>query len=144
LTIIGTGPEEGALKALTHELNLQEQVEFAGAKSGEELARLLNQHRIMVVPSRWAEPFGLVALEGIACGCAVIGSEEGGLKEAMGPCGITFKNGDQGSLAAALKRLLRDGALEESLRQAGPAHLSRFKAKEVARVYLELIEDSLR
>jgi glycosyltransferase involved in cell wall biosynthesis len=144
LTIIGTGPEEQALKALTRELDLQEQVEFAGEKSGDELAMLLNQHRIMIVPSRWAEPFGLVALEGIACGCAVIGSEDGGLKEAMGPCGITFKNGDQGSLAAAIKRLLRDGGLEESLRRAGPAHLSRFKASEVARVYLQLIKDSIR
>ena len=144
LTIIGTGPEERSLKALTSELNLQEQVEFAGEKSGDELALLLNQHRIMIVPSRWAEPFGLVALEGIACGCAIIGSEDGGLKEAMGPCGITFKNGDQGSLAAAIKHLLRDGGLEESLRRAGPAHLVRFKASEVARVYLQLIEDSVR
>lgn len=144
LTIIGAGPEERALKALTSELNLQEQVEFAGEKSGDELALLLNQHRIMVVPSRWAEPFGLVALEGIACGCAIIGSEDGGLKEAMGPCGITFKNGDQGSLVAAIKHLLRDGGLEESLRRAGPAHLVRFKASEVARAYLQLIEDSVR
>jgi glycosyltransferase involved in cell wall biosynthesis len=143
LTIIGTGPEEQALRGLARELDLREQVEFAGEKSGDELAILLNQHRIMIVPSRWAEPFGLVALEGIACGCAVIGSEDGGLKEAMGPCGITFKNGDQGSLAAALKYLLRDHVLEESLRRAGPAHLLRFKASEVARFYLQLIEDSV-
>jgi glycosyltransferase involved in cell wall biosynthesis len=144
LTIIGTGPEEQALRALTRELDLREQVEFAGEKSGDELARLLNQHRIMIVPSRWAEPFGVVALEGIACGCAVIGSEDGGLKEAMGPCGITFKNGDQAALAAALGHLLRDRLLEESLRQAGPAHLLRFKASEVARVYLQLMEDAAR
>lgn len=144
LTIIGSGPEEEELRALTRELDLGEQVDFAGEKSGDELAMLLNQHRVMVVPSRWAEPFGVVALEGIACGCAVIGSEDGGLKEAMGPCGITFKNGDQVSLAAALKHLLRDHALEESLRRAGPAHLLRFKASGVARVYLQLIEDSAR
>jgi glycogen synthase len=144
LTIVGTGPEERALKALALELDLQNQVEFAGEKSGDELAMLLNQHRIMVVPSRWAEPFGVVTLEGIACGCAVIGSEEGGLKEAMGLCGITFRNGDQASLAAALERLLCDRVLEDSLRQAGPAHLLRFKPREVARLYLQLIEDSAR
>lgn len=144
LTIIGTGPEEQALRALAGALDLGEQVEFAGEKSGDELAMLLNQHRIMVIPSRWAEPFGLVAVEGIACGCAVIGSEDGGLKEAMGPCGITFKNGNQEALTAALKRLLRDQTLEESLRRAGPAHLLRYKASEVARVYLQLMEDSIR
>jgi glycogen(starch) synthase len=144
LTIIGTGPEEQALRALVRELDLREQVEFVGEKSGDELAMLLNRHRIMVVPSRWAEPFGVVALEGIACGCAVLGSEDGGLKEAIGPGGITFKNGDQASLAAALDQLLRDRVLEEFLRRAGPAHLLRFKASEVARAYLQLIEDSSR
>ena len=144
LTIIGTGPEEPALRALTHELKLEEQVEFAGKKSGDELARLLNQHRIMVVPSLWAEPFGVVALEGIACGCAIIGSEAGGLKEAMGPCGIVFKNGDLVSLAHALQDLLRDRELEESLRRAGPAHLPLFQARTVAQFYLQLIADSLQ
>jgi glycosyltransferase involved in cell wall biosynthesis len=144
LTIIGTGPEEQALRALTDKLDLREQVEFIGRKSGDELATLLNQHRILVVPSRWAEPFGLVALEGIACGCAVVASEDGGLKEAIGACGITFKNGDHQSLAAALDRLLRDPTLEESLRSAGPVHLLPFKASAVARIYLQLIEDVVR
>jgi glycogen(starch) synthase len=144
LTIIGTGPEEEVLRSLSAELDLHQQVDFIGAKSGDELATLLNQHRIMVVPSRWAEPFGLVALEGIACGCAVVGSHDGGLKEAMGPCGITFENGDDASLAAALERLLRDRGLEESLRQAAPAHLSRFETSTVTRAYLQLIEESGR
>jgi glycogen(starch) synthase len=144
LTIIGTGPEEEALRVLSAELGLRDQVEFVGRKSGDELATLLNQHRILAVPSRWAEPFGLVALEGIACGCAVVGSEDGGLKEAMGPCGIAFKNGDYPSLAAALDRLLGDRGLEEALRRAGPAHLLRFKTSEVTRAYLQLIKAVVR
>jgi glycogen synthase len=144
LTIIGTGPEEQALRALSVELDLRDQVEFVGGKSGDELATLVNQHRIMVVPSRWAEPFGVVALEGVACGCALVGSEDGGLKEAMGPCGITFKNGDYLSLADALDRLLGDRGLEESLRNAGPAHLLRFKPNAVTCAYLELIKNVVR
>ena len=144
LTIIGSGPEEQPLQALSDKLGLREQVEFAGGKSGDELATALNQHRIMVVPSRWAEPFGLVALEGIACGCVVVGSEDGGLKEAMGPCGIAFKNGDDKSLATALDTLLGDQARLEALREAGPAHLSRFKTDAVTRAYLQLIKDVVR
>jgi glycogen(starch) synthase len=144
LTIIGTGPEEQALRALSAELDLRERVEFVGRKSGDQLATLLNQHRIMVIPSRWAEPFGVVALEGIACGCAVVGSEDGGLKEAMGPCGIAFKNGDYLSLAAVLDRLLGDRGLEESFRNAGPAHLLRFKPNAVTGAYLELIKNVVR
>ena len=144
LTIIGTGPEEEALRTLSAELGLRDAVEFVGGKSGDELATLLNQHRILVVPSRWAEPFGLVALEGTACGCAVVGSEDGGLKEAMGPCGITFKNGDYPSLAAALDRLLGDRELEEALRGAGPTHLLPFKTSAVTRSYLQLIKEVVR
>ena len=143
LTIVGTGPEFENLSALTHELDLQEQVSFAGQKTGEELVRLLNQHRIMVIPSLWAEPFGVVALEGIACGCAIIGSEAGGLKEAIGPCGITFANGSDRLLADALKCLLRDEGLANSFPRAGPKHLERFKARKIAREYLQLIEASV-
>ena len=140
LTIVGTGPEQENLVALTRDLKLQDQVFFAGQKTGEELVRLLNQHRVMVIPSLWAEPFGVVALEGIACGCAIIGSEAGGLKEAIGSCGITFENGSERSLADALKRLLQDEELADSLRRAGPIHLERFNARKIAREYLQLIE----
>jgi glycosyltransferase involved in cell wall biosynthesis len=140
LTIVGAGPEAESLSALSREMGVQDQVSFVGQKIGEELASLLNQHRIMVIPSRWAEPFGVVALEGIACGCAILGSEAGGLKEAIGPCGMTFENGNDRSLADALKRILGDRFLEDSFRLAAPEHLAKFKAQEIARQYLQLIE----
>src|SRR5213079_3168482 len=108
LTIVGSGPEEKSLQRLARELALDRQVTFAGPKAGEELATLLNRHQILVIPSRWAEPFGIVALEGIACGCAVVGSSDGGLKEAIGPCGVTFENGNENALANCLAKLLRD------------------------------------
>jgi hypothetical protein len=73
-----------------------------------------------------------------------VGSENGGLKEAMGPCGIAFKNGDYLSLAAVLGRLLGDRGLEESLRNAGPGHLLRFKPSAVGHAYLELIKNVVR
>ena len=71
-------------------LSLAENVSFVGPKSGDGLAEILNQHQILVVPSRWAEPFGIVAVEGIACGCVVVGSVAGGLPEAIGGCGVNF------------------------------------------------------
>jgi glycogen synthase len=140
LTIIGGGPEEENLRRLRDELGLNRQVNFAGPVSGEALVKLLNQHRILAVPSRWAEPFGLVALEGIACGCVVVGSERGGLKEAIGPCGLTFENGNERALAAALKDLLTDSENEAKLRGGASAHLARFRADAVASAYLQIIE----
>src|SRR5262249_34552970 len=100
LSVIGDGPESERLEEQTRRLDLDGQVTFLGTGTGEDLCAILHHHRILVVPSRYNEPFGIVALEGIACGCAVVGSAGGGLPEAMGPCGLTFPNGDVPALAA--------------------------------------------
>jgi glycogen synthase len=163
LTIVGSGPEEEKLRGLAQQLGLGRrgvvagiddsglpgsptpattpQVTFAGEKSGEELAATLNRHQIMVVPSRWAEPFGIVALEGIACGCAVVGSRDGGLREAIGPCGLTFKNGDERELADSLKALLLDPQQRAVFQKDASAHLEKFRADAVAAAYLALIQE---
>jgi glycosyltransferase involved in cell wall biosynthesis len=104
----------------------------------------LNDHQIMVVPSRWDEPFGIVALEGIACGCVVVGSENGGLREAIGPCGITFPNGSVDELATVLRKLLGDPELCSSLRSQREAHLARFEARTIACEYLRIFEAVMR
>ena len=142
LTIIGDGPEEAALRAQAESLKLNN-VEFVGAKRGAALTKLLNRHRIMVVPSLWKEPFGIVALEGIACGCVVVGSEGGGLKDAIGPCGVTFPNGDGDALARALEPLLRDAELLKPYRAAANAHLANHKADVVAQRYLRVINEAV-
>lgn len=138
LTVVGHGPEEAALRAQAQKAGVAGQIEFRGAMTGEPLAELLNRHEIMAIPSRWAEPFGIVALEGIACGCALIGSQEGGLREAMGPCGITFPNGNANALAEALATLLSDPAQRETLRAARAGHLAKFHPERVAEAYLAL------
>jgi glycogen synthase len=141
LTIIGRGPEEENLRALNRELELEQAVTFAGEKVGTELAELMNRHQIIVIPSRWPEPFGIVALEGIACGCIAVGSEQGGLSEAIGNCGITFRNGDSEELADRLGDLLGDSQMREKFRAAAPVHLERFHAQTVAQRYLALLRE---
>jgi glycogen(starch) synthase len=144
LTVIGDGPEAPRLQEQAARLGLGDQLDFLGARRGEELVRLLNRHRILVVPSRYNEPFGIVALEGIACGCVVVGSEGGGLKSAIGPCGDTFHNGDAADLARALGRRLRRPELDaESLRHAGD-HLAGHSSERVTAVYLREIEGAAR
>lgn len=142
LTIIGEGPERPLLVASAARLGLAPQVEFLGTRTGEELARLLNGRRILVVPSRYNEPFGIVALEGIACGCLVIGSTGGGLREAIGPCGLTFPNGDAAALAGLLERALGDPEEGRDLLRNAPEHLARHRAGVVARAYLEVLEQA--
>lgn len=138
LTVIGEGPEEENLREQSRRLGLEAQVVFAGAKFDEELARMLNAHRILVVPSRWQEPFGIVALEGIACGCVVVGSEGGGLKDAIGRCGVTFPNGDVAALTRALANVVsRADALDE-YREHAVAHLARHRTEKIASEYLKV------
>lgn len=144
LTIAGDGPERASLERQAIDLELQSRVDFIGAQTSEELAKLLRQHQILVVPSRWQEPFGIVALEGIASGCVLVGSAEGGLAEAIGPCGLTFPNGDAQALAHALSRLLEDPAEQNRLRQNAAAHLARFTPRHVAGLYLDAMKSASR
>jgi glycogen(starch) synthase len=143
LTIIGTGPEDAALKKQVADSNLGTLVQFAGALREEALARELNRHQVLVVPSRWPEPFGIVALEAIACGCLVVGSAGGGLPDAIGGCGITFKNGDAVDLARAIREIVTKPDLADRCRQAVSGHLRNHRSETVARRYVEIFEQVL-
>jgi glycosyltransferase involved in cell wall biosynthesis len=142
LTVVGEGPEREPLERQAERLGLAAQVAFAGVLRGEGLVESMNRHRVLVVPSRYREPFGIVALEGIACGCLVVGSEGGGLKEAIGPCGLTFPNGDRERLAEVLALALDatvDGSWHPSDEAA--AHLDLHSSGEVLARYVLAIEN---
>lgn len=140
LTIIGNGLEEPKLRQQVKDLEICEQVNFVGVKVEHELVQLLNAHQIMVVPSLWNEPFGIVALEGIACGCVVVGSEGGGLKDAIGSCGVTFPNGNVEKLTKTLFNLLTHPEQLTAYRKNAKLHLARHTSKAVAKAYIEVLE----
>jgi glycosyltransferase involved in cell wall biosynthesis len=101
----------------------------------EQIAVLCRAADVLVVPSRW-EGFGLVALEAMRCGCAVVASRTGGLPEVIddGVTGLLFEPGDADQLAALLEH--RDHA---SWKAMGAAGRRRFAAHfRVERVSDEL------
>jgi glycosyltransferase involved in cell wall biosynthesis len=124
VTLAGSGPEEAMLRKKVLALGLEKSVTFAGRVSDERLNELLNAHKIMVVPTREGEGFGVVALEGIACGCVVVGSDNGGLPEAIGRCGRTFRAGDPEALANVLQELLSNQDCWKEYRIHAEEHLS--------------------
>ncbi len=138
LTVIGDGPERVPLERQARELGLSERVDFKGIQTGYELVEILNRHRVLVAPSRYNEPFGIVALEGIACGCVVIGTAGGGLPEAIGACGVVIPNQDVGALAGAIDRVLSDDELRNRLTDCSPAHLSSHTVAHVSERYLHV------
>jgi glycogen(starch) synthase len=144
LTVVGSGPELAGMQQRAKALGCYEQVVFTGAKRGADLAEILSRHRILVVPSRYDEPFGIVALEGIACGCAVVGSSGGGLPEAIGPCGITFPNGDPSALSTALEKLLIQPNEPVRLAANAQEHLAQFQPDLIAKRYLDLFQSTLQ
>ena len=141
LTIIGSGPERSSLQKLAAALKIQNCVDFLGALQGEELVAILNEHELMVVPSLWCEPFGLVVLEGMACGCVVLASDGGGLPDAAGSAGLLFKRGDQADLSLKLEKLIQDSDLRSKLRSRAPAHLSQFCQDVISNRYTMEIEN---
>ena len=144
LSIIGGGPDEATLRARVMVQGLAPQVLFAGSLRGTALARAMQGHRAVVVPSVWEEPFGLVALEGLACGCLPIVAASGGLAEAAGPVSRVFKKGDALALADTLASWLNEAPELLGRQPAVAAHLARHHPSRVARGYLDVLERALR
>jgi glycogen(starch) synthase len=143
LSIIGDGPDRVGLELQAAEAGLQSQVRFLGVLKGQSLAHELAQHRVIVVPSRYEEPFGIVALEGMACGCLPVVSMRGGLVDAVGRHGLTFPNGDAAGLAERLEEILVD-MTKARMRLAGvDDHLAHCSARAVAERYIEVFDQHL-
>lgn len=145
LVVIGGGPERSFLEGRCNALGLTGQVHFAGILPTEAaVSVLLNQCKVMVIPSIVEEGFGIVALEGIACGCVVVAAAAGGLPEAVGPCGAIFPKGDAGALADRLAELLGDERKIADFRVHAPNHLLRHQPAAVAEAYLAVLTEAMR
>jgi glycogen(starch) synthase len=105
--VAGRGTAEQELRAQVRRLGLLERGTFLGWVGDELLHGLYRVADLCVVPSL-QEPFGLVALEAMASGCACLVADTGGLREIVGPAGLRFTAGSVASLAAAMERALSD------------------------------------
>ena len=110
-------PEQ--LKRLAAELGLADRVEFRGHIRG--VWGLLAETDIAVHASVQPEPFGTVVAEAMTAGVAVVATRGGGVAEYVRPeeTGLQVPMGDEGALAAAIERLLRDPDLRHRLARRG-------------------------
>lgn len=144
LTIVGDGPEREALQVLVKDFGVSEQVVIAGTLIGPALVIELQRHACMVAPSLWEEPYGIVALEGIACCDTVIVTRRGGLPEAVGDCGLVVEATVEAManamiLVAKARRAgeMLPGQVNEETRNI---HLARHAPEAITRQYLDVIE----
>ncbi|PTL84270.1 glycosyltransferase family 4 protein [Vitiosangium sp. GDMCC 1.1324] len=117
LRVVGDGPAQRSLRALAMELGIQHQTEFLGLRS--DVHELLGTSDICIQPTLM-EAFGLTIAEAMACGCAVVASQVGGVPELIdhGRNGLLVPPGDEVGLARALELLLSDPVLRYQLGHA--------------------------
>lgn len=136
--ICGDGWRLEKTRKLAHKLGVQERVRFEGWLDAGELARELAEASVVVVPSIWPEPFGLVGIEAFAAGRPVIASSTGGIGDWLkdGVNGLSVKPGDADALARALNELLADTDRQQEMGAAGKRMVeARFSpARHVAAV----------
>jgi glycosyltransferase involved in cell wall biosynthesis/predicted Ser/Thr protein kinase len=144
--LAGEGPEREPLEALAAQLGIAERVRFLGRR--EDVPELLGACDVFALPSLY-EGSSLAVLEAMAAGIPIVSSAIGGTDELVEDdrSGLLVAPGDAGALAAALRRVIGNPALRESLaagaRERVEAGLTREQmAARVSGVYRELLGDT--
>jgi len=124
--IVGKGPDEQRLRALTAELGLGAAVTFVGYVPDEQLPDFYNLCDLFVMPNRQEEDgdiegFGMIFMEASAAAKAVVGGRSGGTADAVqhGVTGFLVNPEDVDELTATLKLLLSNADLRRKLGLAG-------------------------
>jgi len=144
LILIGDGPERIFIQQLVKELKLGDQVYFLGEQ--DHLEPLFFCADLFLLPSE-QESFGLSALEAMACGVPVIGSETGGLPEVIrhGETGFLFPVGEINSMAEKTLSLLGHPAKHELFKKQARRRASQcFNADQIIPQYEAYYEEVLK
>ena len=139
----GDAAHRADLERLIEGLGLRARVRIVD-EGRAELREALDTADVLVFPSTWPEPQGLVPFEAMARATAVAATATGGLAELLadGVNGVVFAPGDERALAAAVVRLADDEGLRARVREGGLATARRMPIAETARQLLALLHDA--
>lgn len=152
LRVFGAAPQgqewrEGQYRRRADGLGLGDVVQFEGFDA--DVRRRLHELDVLVVPSQRPEPFGLVVVEGMMAGCAVVACRNGGGSDEIIEHGVTglYCGRNAASIAAAVGRLAGDEALRERIgRRAAAVARERFTVERyvtgVLDTYLDVLHRS--
>jgi glycogen(starch) synthase len=138
--VAGSGGAEPELKAQSRSLGLEARGSFLGWVGDDMLHSLYRVADLCIVPSIY-EPFGLVALEAMACGCLCVVADTGGLREVVpgdGRVGLRFPAQDSQALRAIVELALTDEAMRARMVTAARSHVLSFDWSQVARRTLDV------
>jgi len=152
LTIIGDGPLRESLVAAARRLGVGERIRFVGSVRNEDVPDYLRSAAIAVMPSVVAESgdqegLGLVAVEAMGCGCAVVASDLPAVRDTVidGETGLMAKPADAADLAGKISTLLEDEPLRRRLAESGRCHaLAKFTWSAVGSSYSGIILEMIK
>lgn len=143
------GRERQRIEQLVRELGLAEQTEFVGQVGHDRLPLYYTAADVCVVPSEY-EPFGLVAIEAMACGTPVVASDVDGLKFTVVPeeTGLLVPPRDVEGFSRAIQRILQDDLWARKLRRQAPVRVQQnfswtSVAAQLSHLYRRLLAQSL-
>ena len=140
LKIAGDGPLSPQVQAFCAE---HKDVEWLGATTREQTAKLMSEARVLVFPSQWYETFGRVAIESFAAGTPVIASRLGAMAEICDDMqtGLLFEPGNERDLASKLRWVLDHPEQVERMRAfARETYESRYTMRENCRLLIQAYE----
>jgi glycosyltransferase involved in cell wall biosynthesis len=145
LRVVGTGPEEAALRRLAAELGVAGRVRWDGQLPQDRLADRYRRAAALLVPGR-DEGLGLVAVEAQLSGAPVVAAASGGLLDVVadGRTGRTFPPGRPDALARTVEAVLADR--DGTARMAAAARelaAARFGTAAAARTYAAIYAEAL-
>jgi len=134
LVLVGDGPERAVAEREVDALGVGPNVRFLGKV--EDVAQVLRWADLYLLPSD-VESFGLSALEALATGVPVVGSNTGGLPEVVehGVSGFLAPPGDVAAMATGALELLGDGAKWQAASLAARARAGAFATERVVPMY---------
>jgi N-acetyl-alpha-D-glucosaminyl L-malate synthase BshA len=144
LVMVGDGPDRVEAEAEARSLNIDRDVHFLGKI--DAVAPLLAGADLFLLPSQ-SESFGLSALEALASGAPVVGSNAGGIPEVVkeGVTGALREIGDIDGMAKASIEILSDRDRWQTMsRDAAADARARFSRDDIVRQYELLYEDAVR
>jgi glycosyltransferase involved in cell wall biosynthesis len=130
----GEHPEGGGAGEL-------ENLRHLGRLAPSDLASWLDRAAIYALPARY-EPFGLSILEAALAGCALVLGDIDSLRELWDGCALFAPPDDDGALAAALNRLIRDAVQRRRLARESRRRAGEFTPERMAEGYLQAYREA--
>ncbi len=146
---MGDGHWRETFLAKVKEFGLDNRVYWIPRVRDEDVPYYINAMDVLLLPSEtmsnWKEQFGRVLVEAMACGVPCIGSDSGAISEVLGEAGLIFSERDCSELAEAIKKLMADSGLYQSLRERGMERARKYfsceaYAANLVSMYNEVLE----